>query len=246
MRELFNHLPAPSTLTPESIYFLEQAHHAPMLVRTYGLSLFNPGPRMNDRLRPGAKLVLATGNANKLQEAMNSVTLACIFDTISSKELKLPSPDETGKSYIDNAAIKAVAAAQASKLPALGDDRGIAFDAYDGQPSVQTIDWLTGKKIGFEKIREIHRHKRSTGATSVCAMAIAFPDGTVAGAEVFLRGHIVKHPAGKNGFGFDRHFRPNWSNKTYAQMSTPEKVIRGEIGAAIRQTMQYVSNPFGL
>ena len=94
---------------------------------------------MTRRLGSGS-LVIATHNAGKLTEIaalLEPHGLKCI----SAGSLGLPEPAETGKTFAENALIKARAAAEASGIVALADDSGLSVDALDGRPGVYTADW---------------------------------------------------------------------------------------------------------
>src|SRR5690606_3464188 len=86
------------------------------------------------------KLVIATHNAGKLKEIATLLAPHAV-DCISAGSLGLPEPAETGRTFVDNALIKARAAAESSGLPALADDSGLSVASLDGQPGVWTADW---------------------------------------------------------------------------------------------------------
>ena len=88
----------------------------------------------------GGSLVIATHNSGKLKEIsalLDPYGMKCI----SAGSLGLPEPAETGKTFVENALIKARAAAEASGLAALADDSGLSVDALGGRPGVYTADW---------------------------------------------------------------------------------------------------------
>jgi XTP/dITP diphosphohydrolase len=86
------------------------------------------------------KLVIATHNAGKLKE-IAALLAPHGVDCLSAGSLGLPEPAETGRTFVDNALIKARAAAEASGLPSLADDSGLSVAALDGRPGVYTADW---------------------------------------------------------------------------------------------------------
>src|SRR5205085_3404140 len=96
-------------------------------------------PQVTRRLGPG-KLVIATHNAGKLKE-IAALLAPHGVDCISAGALGLPEPDETGRTFVENALLKAHAAAKASGLAALADDSGLSVTALDGRPGVYTADW---------------------------------------------------------------------------------------------------------
>src|SRR6056297_3994641 len=88
----------------------------------------------------GKTLLVATHNKGKLDEI--SALLAPFGITVTgAKDHDLPEPEETGTTFVENARIKAHAAARATGLPALADDSGLAIDGLDGAPGVYTADW---------------------------------------------------------------------------------------------------------
>src|SRR3954470_11758650 len=92
------------------------------------------------RLKRGERLLIATHNLGKLAEFRELFTpLGLVL--ISAGELGLPEPDETGTTFVENARIKAHAAATASGMVALADDSGLSVDAIGGKPGVYTADW---------------------------------------------------------------------------------------------------------
>src|ERR1700733_6734530 len=93
------------------------------------------------------KLVIATHNPGKLAE-MRELLAPHGVKAISAGELSLGEPEETGKTFQANARIKAVAAAQAARLPAFADDSGLAVDALDGAPGIYSARWA-GKPADF-------------------------------------------------------------------------------------------------
>jgi XTP/dITP diphosphohydrolase len=92
---------------------------------------------MSGLLGPGTRLVVATHNAGKLAEFRDLLGPYGI-DLVSAGELGLPEPAETGTLYAENAAIKARAATDATGLPAIADDSGLAVEALDGAPGLFT------------------------------------------------------------------------------------------------------------
>ena len=94
---------------------------------------------MTRRIGSG-KLVIATHNAGKLKE-ISALLDPFGVDCISAGSLGLPEPPETGTTFVENALIKARAAAEASGMQALADDSGLSVAALDGHPGVYTADW---------------------------------------------------------------------------------------------------------
>jgi len=143
----------------------------------------------------------------------------------------LPEPEETGTSFVENARIKAHAAASATGLPALADDSGIEIADLDGKPGVYTADWAeTPEGRDFEMaMRRAHAELEARGAPEprrarfCCTLVLAWPDGH---DEVFagtVSGRIVWPMRGDRGHGYDPIFQPDGHELTFGEMDRWEK-----------------------
>jgi len=181
------------------------------------------------------RLVIATHNAGKLKE-IAALLAPYGVDCVSAGELGLPEPAETGTTFIENALIKARAAAEAARLPALADDSGLSVAALDGRPGVYTADWAErqwfegppgrdwymamGKVEGLlcEQGPDVDR-----GCWFSCVLAIAWPDGETVVYEGRVDGSFTWPPRGDRGFGYDPVFLPNGGTRTFAEIDPEEK-----------------------
>ena len=102
------------------------------------------------------KLVIATHNPCKLAE-MRELLAPHVVEAVSAGQLGLGEPEETGKTFLANARIKAVAAAQAARLPAFADDSGLMVDALDGAPGIYSARWAGPNKNFNEAMSRIER-----------------------------------------------------------------------------------------
>ncbi|MCA0995379.1 RdgB/HAM1 family non-canonical purine NTP pyrophosphatase [Alloyangia pacifica] len=176
------------------------------------------------------KLLVATHNAGKLEEITDLLKPFGI-EVVGAKELDLPEPEETGTTFVENARIKAHAAAKATGLPALADDSGISVDALAGAPGVYTADWAeTGKGRDFiMAMGKTHDALRQTGAEQPwtarfnCTLVLAWPDGTDAVFPGVMEGRVVWPMRGDNGHGYDPIFQPEGYEITFAEMDSDEK-----------------------
>jgi XTP/dITP diphosphohydrolase len=180
------------------------------------------------RLEKGARLVLATHNAGKLRE--NAALLAEHGITVvGAKELGLPEPAETETSFLGNAAIKALAAAKATGLPAMADDSGFSVAALDGAPGVYTADWAEQPGGGRDyaqamaKVERLARHAPDRKAWFSCALVIAWPDGHTEGFLGECHGEWVWPPRGAAGFGYDPMFQAEGQSGTFAEIDPAVK-----------------------
>jgi XTP/dITP diphosphohydrolase len=183
----------------------------------------------------GETLVIATHNAGKLKE-IAALLAPYGVQCISAGSLGLPEPDETGKTFVENALIKARAAAEAAQLPALADDSGLSVTALDGRPGVYTADWAErqwfegqpgrdwymamGKVEGLlsEQGADVDR-----SAWFSCVLAIAWPDGVEAIYEGRADGSLTWPPRGTMGFGYDPVFVPSGETRSFAEHDPEEK-----------------------
>jgi XTP/dITP diphosphohydrolase len=175
-------------------------------------------------------VVIATHNPGKLRE-MRELLAPYGIDTQSAAELNLPEPDETGKSFADNARIKALAASRMSEKPAFADDSGLVIDALDGEPGIHSARWAGPDKdfrtamnriqsLLIERGAKIAEQRR---AHFVAALCLAWPDGHVEEFEGRVDGVAVWPPRGTKGFGYDPLFRPDGFDQTFGEMNAEEK-----------------------
>ena len=201
---------------------------------------------MHRRLVPG-KLVLASHNAGKLREIAPLVAPFGI-DPVSAGDLGLPEPEETGDSFIANAALKALAAAQATGLPALADDSGLAVAALGGAPGLHSARWAGDPRDFDRAMARVEREFNESGsddrsAAFICALAIAWPDGHVESFEGIIRGTLVFPPRGDRGFGYDPIFVPEGRNETFAEIDPAEKHRISHRARAFAQLVQHCLTP---
>lgn len=176
------------------------------------------------------KLVIATHNPGKLAE-MKELLAPHGIKVVSAGELDLPEPEETGNDFRSNAAIKAIAAAQATKLPAFADDSGIVVDALDGAPGIYSARWAGPSKDFAAAMAQIERLLQERGATTpdkrkahfVSALCVAWPDGHLEEVDARVDGTLVWPPRGTSGFGYDPMFLPDGYDRTFGEMESIEK-----------------------
>ena len=175
-------------------------------------------------------LLIATHNQGKLDEIAHLLKPLGI-SVSSAKQHGLPEPEETGTTFVENARIKAHAAAKATGLPALADDSGIEIDALDGAPGVYTADWAetpNGRDFIMAMTRtheELAKVNAPTPRTArfCCTLVLAWPDGH---DEVFpgvMEGQVVWPMRGEQGHGYDPIFQPQGYDITFGEMDRWEK-----------------------
>ena len=189
---------------------------------------------MTRRLGSGS-LVIATHNAGKLKE-IGALLEPYGVKCISAGSLGLPEPAETGTTFVQNALIKARAAAEASGIVSLADDSGLSVAALDGRPGVYTADWAERQWFEGEPGRDwymamgkVEGMLAAKGPTAPrdaafhCVLALVWPDGEHAVYEGTAPGTLTWPPRGELGFGYDPVFVPQGGTRTYAEIDPAEK-----------------------
>ena len=189
---------------------------------------------MTRRLGSGS-LVIATHNAGKLKE-IGALLEPYGMKCLSAGSLGLPEPAETGLTFVQNALLKARAAAEASGLAALADDSGLSVDALDGRPGVYTADWAARQwfegdpgRDWYKAMGKVEGMLQQLGpdtprtAAFHCVLAIAWPDGEQAVYEGRCPGTLTWPPRGALGFGYDPVFVPEGGTQTFAEIDPAEK-----------------------
>lgn len=178
----------------------------------------------------GDTLLVATHNAGKLEEIADLLSDLGI-SVIGAAERDLPEPEETGTTFVENARIKAHAAATATGLPALADDSGIEIDPLDGAPGVYTADWAESEN-GRDFLMAMEKSYKAileTGASEpwrarfCCTFVLAWPDGEDVVFEGSVAGRFVWPMRGENGHGYDPIFLPDGYDQTFGEMDRWEK-----------------------
>ena len=178
-------------------------------------------------------IVVASHNAGKIAEIADLIG-PFGFSAKSAAELKFEEPDETGTTFEENAAIKALASARASGLPALSDDSGLVVDALDGAPGVYTANWAEredGSRDFVMAMEKVEKALADRGATTpeqrsgrfVSVLCLAWPDGHTEMFRGEVEGTIVWPPRGTKGFGYDPVFQPEGYDTTFGEMTAEEK-----------------------
>ena len=181
-------------------------------------------------IRDRSKIVVASHNKGKVREIRDLLRPFGV-ETVSAGELNLPEPEETETTFAGNAELKARAAADASGLPALSDDSGLAVDALGGEPGIYAARWAEKPKCeGGGRDFDMamwHVHDRMGNgvktARFICALCLAYPYGKTEIYEGTVEGEIVWPPRGDKGFGYDPIFQAIGDDKTFAEIEPAAK-----------------------
>jgi XTP/dITP diphosphohydrolase len=184
------------------------------------------------------KLLVATSNPGKMNE-VREILAPLGFELLSLKEAALPSPDENGVTFRDNAAAKASECAALSGLWTLGDDSGLCVDALGGGPGVRSARFAETDEARRAKLlhalQAVPESRR--GAHFFCAVALSTPSGRqIHRAEGRVDGSIAREPRGQNGFGYDPIFLPlEAPGRTLAELESAQKNQLSHRGRALER-----------
>lgn len=196
-------------------------------------------PQAIRKLAPG-KLVIASHNQGKVRE-IRALLAAYGIEPVSAGDLDLPEPEETGTTFVANAELKAMQAADLSGLPALADDSGMCVEALGGDPGIFSARWAGPTKdfaIAMQAVEDrlaAIDPAPTRAAHFVCALALAWPDGHVEWFEGRVDGTLVWPPRGDRGFGYDPMFLPDGGTQTYGEMDPAEKHATSHRADAFKQ-----------
>ena len=175
------------------------------------------------------RLVLASANPGKLREL--AALLAPLHVQLHSlAELGIPSPAETGTTFLANAVLKARHAAARARLPALADDSGLEVDALGGRPGVRSArfagegasDDANLRKL-LAELEEVPEAARQARYQCVIACVREANDAAPLIASGTWEGHIAREPHGSAGFGYDPVFVPAGELRTAAELPAAHK-----------------------
>lgn len=191
------------------------------------------------------KIIFATGNAGKMKEIkmiLSGLTAAGEeVEILSMKEAGIELwIEENGKSFAENALIKAKAVAgEAHGALVLADDSGLEIDYLDKEPGIYSARYLGENTPYSEKnknliarLKGVKEEERT--ARFVCAIACVLPDGNELATEATIEGRIGYAEKGKNGFGYDPIFMVPSYGKSTAELSEEEKNKISHRGKALR------------
>lgn len=195
------------------------------------------------------QLLVASNNAKKLRELQRILDAAGVTGVELLPLSAVPAygePVENGRTFADNALIKARAGAANTGLVTVADDSGLCVDELAGMPGVLSARWSgthgddqANNDLLLAQLGDIPDSRRGAGFVSVCALVT--PSGREFVAEGEWRGHLLREPVGENGFGYDPLFVPmeesliEGRGRTSAQLSAEEKDAHSHRGKALQQ-----------
>ena len=187
-------------------------------------------------------LIIATSNKGKFRDfeklfAAYGKNLAenLIFAPDAAKLIV----EETGKTYEENAILKAQAWSKNSGLPSLADDSGLEVEALDGAPGLFSARVSKRNEAAWilNELKNIENPEKRR-AKFVASLALFISDEKILTADGFCAGTIIKESRGSNGFGYDPVFIPDGYDKTFAEL---EPEIKNSISHRTRAFLNLIS-----
>ena len=176
------------------------------------------------------ELIIGTNNKGKLKEIRDLLPKS--IKTYSTKDFKIKSPRENGRTFLQNSFIKAKYFSKKSKKICLADDSGLSIDKLNGAPGIFSARWggknndfnLAIKKV-FRELDKKDKNWRSKKikAKFICALTIYWPNGKKKQSIGKINGYISPQKKGKNGFGYDPIFIKSNSKLTFGEMKPQRK-----------------------
>ncbi len=176
-------------------------------------------------------LVIASGNQGKIREFKK------LLDDFSFDLLTQPAGfeiEETGKTFMENARIKAIAVSQETGNLSLADDSGLSVEALGGAPGIYSSRYASSDNERIEKLLSELKPFNNRKAKFECALCIASGEKVLIEVLGFCEGLITFSPKGENGFGYDPIFEVAYLGKTFAEMDHEKKKHIGHRGNAFK------------
>jgi XTP/dITP diphosphohydrolase len=174
-------------------------------------------------------LVLASHNKGKLVE-IRDLLKPYALEVISAAEKNVSEPEETGATFAENAALKALHSAKSTGLIAFSDDSGLSVAGLNGAPGIYSARWAGEAKDFAAAMQRVHDELVAKGmnpqgaeASFICNLALGWPDGYVEHVEGEIKGTLTFPARGNKGFGYDPIFIPAGYDVTFAEMEPNTK-----------------------
>jgi XTP/dITP diphosphohydrolase len=193
------------------------------------------------------RLLLATTSADKVREIRALLKGAPVEIVGLETQPPLDPPDETGRTFAENARLKALHYAAATGMMAVAEDSGLEVDALDGQPGVESARFGGPRSTYPEKFARLYamldaKGGRDSAGRFVCAVAVARGTDIMFEAQGTVEGRIAPAPRGRYGFGYDPIFFYPPEGRTLAEVPDAVKRAVSHRGAAFRQLRVWLVN----
>jgi len=192
------------------------------------------------------RIVVASGNSGKLRE-LSKLLSGLEFELLTQTSCGVNSIEETGRSFLDNALLKARHASRKTGLPAIADDSGLEVDALGGAPGIYSARYAGPSATDADNNAKLIRSLAGVpadrrGARYRCVLAFVRTGDETSPliAEGLWQGQIVDPPRGQGGFGYDPHFWLPAIGKTAAELDRDTKNALSHRGQAMLRLRQLI------
>ncbi len=194
------------------------------------------------------RFVLATRNAGKIRELKDKLKDYPVTIESLTEFPEIPEIKETGRTFRDNAIIKAKTVSIWTHLPAIADDSGLEVEYLKGKPGIYSSRW---GKTDSERIDKIIQALQMTepdqrSARFRCVISLVIPGGLVYTTAGTCNGRIILSPQGHSGFGYDPIFIPHGYELTFAQLGNHIKNQISHRAIALKKMIQIIINHYHL
>ncbi len=195
--------------------------------------------------------VIASNNKKKVAELERILQPLGIYaKTAEQLGKELDEVEETGKTFEENAELKARAACEKTGYPAIADDSGLVVNALGGKPGVYSARYAGENATDDDKINKLLVEMRDCGSDDrsayfECVICCCFPDGESLFVSGRCEGTIGYAPRGNNGFGYDPIFFIE-GNKTFAEISDHQKDLISHRGKALKELALVLKNKYNI
>ncbi len=191
-------------------------------------------------------LYCATTNAGKLREfrlAAQKFGGEIRIEPVPGLS-QIPAPEETGRTFAENAIAKAIYYSRFAPGPLFADDSGLEVDALGGEPGVDSAHYAgagagdaDNNRLLIERLRGV----ANRSARFVCVIALAEQGKLIETFEGTIEGRLLDAPRGENGFGYDPLFLYPPYGRTLAEVSPEEKLAVSHRGKALRAMFEFLA-----
>ncbi len=199
-------------------------------------------------MQKSKEIIFASHNKGKIAE-IREILYPLGIKVLSGEDVDLPDVEETGKTFEENAYIKALAAAREKNIPCVADDSGLCVDAIGGRPGVYTARYAPDRDFdkGMDKLLDELSKTNSNNRSAYfsCVIVLAYPDGNYKAFEGRVDGSIATQKTGKAGFGYDPIFIPTGFNRSFAEFNSDEKNKISHRGRALQKFIKYLTDNKG-
>lgn len=190
------------------------------------------------------EIILATNNKHKLQEVRQILSPhKIVVYGLNDLNLKVKDVEENGKTYAENALIKAKAVQELTTMPIIADDSGLEITALDNRPGMLSARYASsmgGHDNAIKQILKDLEDKEDRSARFMCDIVLLNVDKEPLTFEGIAKGTIAKEKIGEGGFGYDPIFISDETGTCFGIMNEKEKNTVSHRAKALKKLLTYL------